>query len=67
MRAMKTALASFALGAALAGCATPHAPQDFDFSAVTSSEMIDSLRARELRALQDAFVHEINPEDGFRL
>lgn len=58
---MKATLAVLALAAALAGCATPYAPQDFDFSALTSSGMIESMRARELRALEDAFVHEINP------
>lgn len=58
---MKPILLAIALAAALAGCATPYAPQDFDFSALTSSGMIESMRARELRALEDAFVHEINP------
>jgi hypothetical protein len=58
---MRPALAAFALAAALAGCATPYAPQDFDFSSLTSSELIEGMRARELRALGDAFVHEINP------
>lgn len=57
---MKTTFAVLTL-AALAGCATPYAPQDFDFSTLTSSGMIESMRARELRALEDAFVHEINP------
>jgi hypothetical protein len=67
MGRMKRTLATLVAAAALAGCAAPYAPQDYDFSDLTSPEMIESLRARELRALEDAFVHEINPESEFRL
>jgi hypothetical protein len=65
MRGMRTAFALLAAG--LAGCATPYAPQDFDFTGLTSAQMIESLRQRELRALEEAFVHEINPGEEFRL
>ena len=61
---MKSTFTALALSAALAGCATPYAPQDFDFSGLTSPGMIESVTAapRDIHAFEEAFVHEINPD-----
>ncbi len=61
---MKNLLATFTLAASLAGCATPYAPQDFDFSGFATSGIIESVRQvpRDIHAFQDAIEHHINPE-----
>jgi hypothetical protein len=61
---MKTRIVLLILAAALGGCATPYAVPDFDFTGV---DMSAGLRERELRALEENFVHSINPEEEFRL
>ena len=59
---MKTFL-PVAIAAALAGCATPYAPRDFDFSELTSGT-IESVHEvpRDIHAFEEAIVHKINPE-----
>jgi hypothetical protein len=47
--------------------ATPNEPQDFDFTGISSAELIESQRECQLRTLEEAFVHQINPDDEFRL
>lgn len=65
---MKNNFAAFAFVASLAGCATPYAPQDFDFSGLPSG-MIESVSEvpRDIHAFEDAIEHKINPELADRL
>lgn len=64
---MKSLVAAFSL-AALAGCATPYAPQDFDFSELASG-MVESVQEVQLdiHAFQEAVEHKINREPADRL
>lgn len=60
---MKDIFATLSLAAALAGCATPYAPQDFDFSGLASG-MVESVREvpRDIHAFEEAIEHSINPQ-----
>lgn len=60
---MKTILSASLLAAALAACATPYAPQDFDFSEF-SSGMVEGVRhvPRDIHAFEQAIEHSINPQ-----
>jgi hypothetical protein len=60
---MKPLLLALALGAPLAAYAAPYAPQEFDFSEL-SSGMIEQVREvpRDLHAFEEAIEHKINPE-----
>lgn len=66
---MKKLLAILASGAALAGCATPYAPQDFDFSGLSAAGIIESVRPvpRDIHAFEQAIEHSINPPVAERL
>jgi outer membrane lipoprotein SlyB len=59
---MKTILAVAVLSAALAACATPYAPQEFDSIAIASG-MVESVREVPLEghAFEEAIEHSINP------
>jgi len=65
---MKNILVTLAFAATLAGCAAPHAPQDFDFSGL-STGMIESVRQvpLDIHAFQEAIEHKINPDVGHQL
>jgi len=60
---MKSLFLAFALSAPLAGYAAPYAPQDFDFSGL-SSGTIEQVREapRDIHAFEEAMVHKMNPE-----
>ena len=59
---MKNILAASILAAALAACATPYAPQEFDSLAIASG-MVEAVRQVPLRTFgfEDAIEHSINP------
>jgi hypothetical protein len=60
---MKNILLALALGAPLAGYAAPYAPQDFDFSGL-SSGTIEQVRdaPRDIHAFEEAMVHKMIPD-----
>jgi len=65
MRVMKNLLLAFALGAPLASHAAPYAPQEFDFSELSSGmieSVVESESARDIHAFEEAIEHKINPE-----
>jgi hypothetical protein len=54
--------------AALTGCASPYAPQEFDFSGLSGGTIESALDApRDIHAFQEAVEHKINPEPSQRL
>ena len=60
---MKNILFAFALAMPLAAHAAPYAPQEFDFSEL-SSGMVEQVREvpRDIHAFEEAMVHTLNPE-----
>jgi hypothetical protein len=67
---MKRFLTAFALAAALAGCAAPHARQEFDFSELPLTRgVVESVQdlPRDIHAFGEAVVHQINPEKPAQL
>ena len=64
---MKNFLSVLAL-AGLAACATSYAPQEFDFSGLSSGIVESALDApRDIHAFHEAVEHEVNPQPGQRL
>jgi len=65
---MKNILASTILAAALAACAAPYAPQEFDSTAIASG-MVESVREVPLarHSFEEAIEHSINPEHAEQL
>ncbi len=62
-------LVAATLTAALSACATPYAPQEFDFTGISSAGIIESVTPapRDIHAFDDAIVHEVNPQAAERL
>lgn len=59
---MRSLFAALTAGA-LAGCATPYAPQDFDFSGLAAG-MVETVRQvpLDIHAFHEAMEHSINPQ-----
>jgi|SRR5688572_8189208 hypothetical protein len=66
-RAAFAATGGWNVRSVLSGERYAYAPQDFDFTGISSAELIESQRECQLRTLEEAFVHQINPDDEFRL
>jgi outer membrane lipoprotein SlyB len=66
---MKRIVAAGLMVAALGGCATPYAPQEFDFRDISSAGIIESIMPapRDIHAFDDAMVHEVNPQAAEQL
>ncbi len=65
---MKNTLTTLGLAALLAACATPYAPEEYDFSEL-SAGVIESARdvPLDIHAFHEAVEHEVNPQPGQRL
>jgi outer membrane lipoprotein SlyB len=73
---MKTLLAAFALAASLAACATPYAPQEFDFTGLdlqpgVALGTVESVQAvaieRDIHAFEQVLELRLQPDLGERL
>lgn len=64
---MKNILLTAALASALAACATPYAPPEFDFSELAGTVESAHAAPRDLHAFEEAVEHQINPQAPQRL
>lgn len=64
---MKNILLTAALASALAACATPYAPPEFDFSELAGTVESAHAAPLEAHAFEEAVEHQINPRLAQRL
>jgi hypothetical protein len=64
---MKSILPTAVLASALAACATPYAPPEFDFSEFAGTVESAHAAPRDLHAFDEAVEHQINPRLAQRL
>jgi hypothetical protein len=64
---MKNSFLTAALASALAACATPYAPPEFDFSELAGTVESAHAAPRDMHAFEEAVEHQINPRLAQRL